>query len=153
MKSHSPFIIIIPSTQHIIIIVLLLLGLGIVLFSRLNGILLKVVSRTLSNPGQWLDMCKVRKWQMCLWVRDSWANTSFVGKHDHIDSYIDGWSVTAKGFASNLPELKNIPIVNCSFAYNDEHAKTYRCFWAKERCEVNQQNKHWTLRAPLKLGL
>lgn len=56
---------------------------------------------------------------------DSWADTSCVGRHAHIDSYVDGKSVTATGFASNLPAINNIPIVNCSFAYDDERGRTF----------------------------
>jgi hypothetical protein len=64
------------------------------------------------SPDEMKDGCKLGI--------DSWADMCCVGKHAHIDSYVDGKTVTAKGFASNLPALDNIPIVNCSFAYDDD---------------------------------
>jgi hypothetical protein len=56
---------------------------------------------------------------------DTWADTCCIGKHAHVDSYVEGKTVTASGFASNLPSLENIPIVNCSFAYDDEKGRTF----------------------------
>ena len=56
---------------------------------------------------------------------DTWADTCCVGKHAHIDSYVDGKMVSAKGFASTLPTLDNIPIVNASFAYDDGTGRTW----------------------------
>lgn len=56
---------------------------------------------------------------------DTWADTSCAGKHAHIDSYVDGKFVSANGFASSLGSVDNIPIVNCSFAYDDEHGRTF----------------------------
>lgn len=63
--------------------------------------------------------------QGCKLGLDSWADTCCVGKHAHIDAYVDGKSVTATGFASSLPVLDNIPIVNCSFAYDNEKGQTF----------------------------
>ena len=61
----------------------------------------------------------------CLLGLDTWADSSVVGRHAYINSYVDGKSVTASGFASSLPSLNNIPIVNCTFAYDGEDGQVY----------------------------
>lgn len=96
--------------------------------SRINTILsIHNRSTTISSTHvhKHLKLSKTEMAHGCKLGLDSWADTCCIGRHAHIDSYVDGRSVTAKGFASNLPELKDIPIVNCSFAYDDENGKTF----------------------------
>ena len=42
-----------------------------------------------------------------------------------MNEVIEGKCVTAKGLASNLQEIPDLPIVNCSLAYDDKNGKTY----------------------------
>lgn len=57
---------------------------------------------------------------------DSWADTSCVGKHAYIESYVEGKTVTANAFSSDLPAIKNLPIVNARYAYDSViNGKTY----------------------------
>jgi hypothetical protein len=77
-----------------------------------------------SNTYRRIDLSEYDLNNGCKLGLDTWADTSCVGKHAHIDSYIEGRTVTARGFASNLPSLDNIPIVNCSFAYDTNNGKT-----------------------------
>ena len=83
-----------------------------------------VVSAYASHP-QRHDLSADELRDGCLLGIDSWADTSVVGRHAFINTFIDGKSVTAQGFASSLPSIKNIPIVNCNFAYDTGDGKTY----------------------------
>ena len=71
------------------------------------------------------DLTKQELRDGCTLGLDTWADTSVVGRHAFINSYVDGKSVTAQGFASSLPSLNNIPIVNCSFAYDSPDGTVY----------------------------
>ena len=49
---------------------------------------------------------------------DSYADTSCAGRHARVESYVEGNTVTANGFASEMGALKNLPITNALYAYN-----------------------------------
>ena len=86
--------------------------------------LFRVVNIASSRTHKHIQLSKKEMSEGCKLGLDSWADTSCVGRHAHIDTYVDGKSVTASGFANTLPALENIPIVNCSFAYDDERGQT-----------------------------
>ena len=48
---------------------------------------------------------------------DSYADTSCAGRHAWIESYVEGKTVTANGFATEMGTLENLPIVNVLYAY------------------------------------
>ena len=43
------------------------------------------------------------------------------GKHPHVEEFVLGKTVTAKGFSSSLGKLDNLPVANILYAYY--HAK------------------------------
>ena len=59
----------------------------------------------------------------CLIGLDSWADTSCMGKHAFVRDFVEGKIVSASGFSSNLQTLNNIPIANCSLAYDSQKEK------------------------------
>ena len=88
----------------------------------------------------------------CMLGLDTWADTCCVGKHARINEIIKGKSVTATGFASSLKSIPDLPIVNCSLAYDSSDGKTYilkinnaiflgeqmeNCLLCPNQCEVN----------------
>ena len=88
----------------------------------------------------------------CMLGLDTWADTCCVGKHALINEVIEGKSVTATGFASSLKAIPNLPIVNCSLAYDTNEGRTYilrinnaiylgeqmtNCLLCPNQCEVN----------------
>ena len=89
--------------------------------------LFRIVNIASTRTHKHIQLTKEEMLNGCKLGLDSWADTSCVGRHAHIDTYVDGKSVTASGFANTLPALENIPIVNCSFAYDDEKAKQSCC--------------------------
>ena len=60
----------------------------------------------------------------CLGI-DSWADTSCAGKHAHVLEFLDGRTVTAKGFAASLPSIENLNIANVAYAYDSPSGKTF----------------------------
>ena len=56
---------------------------------------------------------------------DSWADTSCAGKHAFIDAVVEGKTVTANAFSSELPTLKNLEIVHAKYAYDADDGRTY----------------------------
>ena len=50
---------------------------------------------------------------------DSWADTCCAGKHCYVQEFIEGKTVTASGFTSSLGSIKNLPIANVLYAYDD----------------------------------
>ena len=56
---------------------------------------------------------------------DTWADTCCVGKHVHVREVLEGKLANASGFSPSLPTLTDIPIVNCTFAYDDSFGNTY----------------------------
>ena len=56
---------------------------------------------------------------------DSWADTSCAGKHAHVLEFIDGRTVTARGFASSLPTIENLNIANVAYAYDAPSGETF----------------------------
>lgn len=56
---------------------------------------------------------------------DSWADTSCAGKHAYIDAVVEGKTVTANAFSSELPTLKNLEIVHAKYAYDADDGRTY----------------------------
>ena len=63
--------------------------------------------------------------QGCKAGLDSWADSCCVGKHAFIREVIEGKLVNAHGFSNDLPSINDIPIVNCTFAYDDSDGKTF----------------------------
>jgi hypothetical protein len=49
---------------------------------------------------------------------DSWADTSCSGRHCHVMEFVEGKTVTAKGFANHLPSTPDLPIANVAYAYD-----------------------------------
>lgn len=47
-----------------------------------------------------------------------WADTSCSGKHAHVLEFIEGKTVTATGFSSDLGSLSNLPIANVAYAHD-----------------------------------
>ena len=56
---------------------------------------------------------------------DTWADTCCMGKHAHVREIIEGKTVSASGFAATLPTVNDIPIANCSLAYDALNGTTY----------------------------
>ena len=63
--------------------------------------------------------------QGCKAGLDTWADTCCVNKHVFVREVIEGKLASASGFANNLPTVQDIPIVNCSMAYDDDIGNTY----------------------------
>ena len=55
---------------------------------------------------------------------DTWADTCCAGRHTHVLEFVEGKYVTARGFASELPEIKNLPIANIVYAYDTPNGET-----------------------------
>ena len=55
---------------------------------------------------------------------DSHADTSCVNKHAYIETIVDGMTVDAIPFDSQLGKMSNLPIVHAIFAYDDIHTST-----------------------------
>ena len=56
---------------------------------------------------------------------DSWADTCCIGRHGYVNSFLEGKTVTARGFAKSLNPISNLPIANCSVAYDDGNGSTF----------------------------
>ena len=56
---------------------------------------------------------------------DSWADTCCIGRHGYINSIVEGKTVTARGFAKSLNAITDLPIANCTFAYDSADGITY----------------------------
>ena len=50
---------------------------------------------------------------------DSGANASVVGKHGFVTEVIEGVTVSAQGFSDGQPALKDLPVVNALYAYDN----------------------------------
>jgi hypothetical protein len=111
MNKCSPYYDVKPALQHTISTLITLTSPSTKVSSTQTRVSIRLSSEELSRG------CKLGL--------DSWADTSCIGRHAHIDSYVDGKTVTANGFANNLPSIDNIPIVNCSFAYDDDNGRTF----------------------------
>ena len=61
----------------------------------------------------------------CMLGLDSWADTCCSGRHCIVESYVEGKSVTAKGFSDELSSIPNLPIANVKFAYDSPYGRTY----------------------------
>ena len=55
---------------------------------------------------------------------DSWADTCCAGKHAHVLEFIEGKSVTASGFSSELGSLSNLAIANVAYSYDTPLGET-----------------------------
>ena len=49
---------------------------------------------------------------------DSFADTCCAGRHVRVESFVEGKSVTASGFANTMESIKDLPIANVLFAYD-----------------------------------
>lgn len=49
---------------------------------------------------------------------DTWADTGCTGKHEFVEEFIEGTTVTASGFANSLGKLKDLPLANVVYAYD-----------------------------------
>ena len=117
--------------------------------------LLSNVFNTNSISSSQFRPIKLTKAEMdsgCMLGLDTWADTCCVGKHALINEVIEGKSVTATGFASSLKAIPNLPIVNCSLAYDTNEGRTYilrinnaiylgeqmtNCLLCPNQCKVN----------------
>ena len=58
----------------------------------------------------------------CDLLMDSGADTFVVGKHGFVTEIIEGISVSAQGFSDSQPQLEDLPLVNATYAYDDEES-------------------------------
>ena len=49
---------------------------------------------------------------------DSWADTCCADKHEFVEEFIEGKTVTATGFISSLGSVSNVSIANVVYAYD-----------------------------------
>ena len=54
----------------------------------------------------------------CSMVIDSGADTCCAGKHAWVSSFVQGISVSCKGFSDTLPIEEDLPIANVIYAYD-----------------------------------
>ena len=69
------------------------------------------------SPHEWTNGCKLGF--------DTWADTCCAGKHAHVFSIVEGKTVQAEGFASDLGTLHDLRIANVGYAYDSPFGKTY----------------------------
>ena len=55
---------------------------------------------------------------------DSWADTSCAGKHAHVQEFIEGKTISATGFSSELGSLDNLQLAHVLYAYDTEQGET-----------------------------
>ena len=55
---------------------------------------------------------------------DSWADTCCAGRHAHVLEFIEGKTVTASDFSSDLGSLTNLSMANVAYAYDTPHGET-----------------------------
>ena len=56
---------------------------------------------------------------------DSFADTCCAGKHARVESFVEGKSVTASGFANTMESIKDLPIANVLFAYDSPDGEIF----------------------------
>ena len=56
---------------------------------------------------------------------DSWADTSSSGRHCHVMEFVEGKTVTAKGFPNHLPSTPDLPIANVAYTYDAPTGETF----------------------------
>ena len=69
------------------------------------------------SPHEWSNGCKLGF--------DTWADTCCAGEHAHVFGMVEGKTVQAKGFASDLGTLHDLWIANVGYAYDSPFGKTY----------------------------
>ena len=47
------------------------------------------------------------------------------GKHPHVEEFVLGKTVTAKGFSSSLGKLDNLPGAHVMYAYDNAEGRSY----------------------------
>ena len=72
-----------------------------------------------------IDLSQEEMNEGCMLGLDTWADTCCMGKHAHVREIIEGKTVSASGFAATLPTVNDIPIANCSLAYDALDGTTY----------------------------
>ena len=66
------------------------------------------------------NLSEQEKYTGCKLLIDSGADTCCAGKHAHVLEFIDGVSVSCKGFSDNLPFENDLSIANVLYAYDDK---------------------------------
>ena len=51
---------------------------------------------------------------------DTWADTSYAGKHAYVEEFIIGKYVTASGFTAELGQIESLPMANVFYAYDNK---------------------------------
>ena len=54
---------------------------------------------------------------------DSWADTCCAGRHAHVLEFIEGKTVSATGFSSELGSLTDLSMANVAYAYDTPHGE------------------------------
>ena len=84
------------------------------------------MSIILSSSRKKIHLTKAELQNGCKLGFDSFANTCCAGRHAHVESFLEGRTVTGKSFSDKVPTLKNLPIANVLYAYDtDDGQQTF----------------------------